>query len=289
MAPTEVSMLDTQTAQKRKRTQKPVQQSQPTLDPATLPIAPRPEPPISIRGHDPRYKRDFQIDVLYYDTNYLITYKPRAEDSSVLEANCLYGSGYRKHTPHSFEGILEKTDKPLVDDPKEKKVIIGTESLPGKPSTTEVEVLSRAYFLTYPVTHVRLRPLTGRRHQLRVHLSSIGHSILGDYTYEDPFTTVAFRTMLHSWKTIVPLPSGPLRIETDEPFAELLTEGPVEYNLKIPRVLVAVDGAITLEGAGQGLGQGVETDVGKDGESFEAVTTTAPDVAENREAQDSIS
>jgi len=31
---------------------------------------------------------------------------------------------------------------------------------------------------------VLLKPKTGRRHQLRVHLMSIGHPIVGDMTYE---------------------------------------------------------------------------------------------------------
>jgi len=33
------------------------------------------------------------------------------------------------------------------------------------------------------VTKVRYHPRTGRRHQLRVHSMSLGHPIVGDYTY----------------------------------------------------------------------------------------------------------
>ena len=36
----------------------------------------------------------------------------------------------------------------------------------------------------YPVTLLRLSPLTGRRHQLRVHCAHSGHPILGDLTYD---------------------------------------------------------------------------------------------------------
>jgi tRNA pseudouridine32 synthase/23S rRNA pseudouridine746 synthase len=35
----------------------------------------------------------------------------------------------------------------------------------------------------FPVTRVRLSPITGRTHQLRVHCAAIGHPILGDPTY----------------------------------------------------------------------------------------------------------
>jgi len=57
----------------------------------------------------------------------------------------------------------------------------------GKPSVTRWRVLHSS---APPVpagaadaTHVLLEPLTGRSHQLRVHLLSIGHPILGDALY----------------------------------------------------------------------------------------------------------
>jgi len=53
-------------------------------------------------------------------------------------------------------------------------------------------------------TLVKLHPHTGRTHQLRVHLSSIGHPIIGDYNYEVPFTDHE-RMMLHAWKINLPL------------------------------------------------------------------------------------
>jgi hypothetical protein len=46
-------------------------------------------------------------------------------------------------------------------------------------------------------TALLVRPLTGRRHQIRVHLAWIGHPIQGDPLFEkDPAT----RTCLHSWR-----------------------------------------------------------------------------------------
>ena len=50
-----------------------------------------------------------------------------------------------------------------------------------------------------PCTLVRLEPLTGRSHQLRVHLLSIGHAILGDNLYADPpLVEAASRLCLHA-------------------------------------------------------------------------------------------
>ena len=51
----------------------------------------------------------------------------------------------------------------------------------GKPSLTRWRVLSRD--TSRQTTRLALQPQTGRTHQLRVHLSAIGHAILGDALY----------------------------------------------------------------------------------------------------------
>jgi tRNA pseudouridine32 synthase / 23S rRNA pseudouridine746 synthase len=55
-----------------------------------------------------------------------------------------------------------------------------------KSSQTEFEVLSREYMdgeMRLPVTRLKLIPITGRTHQLRVHCAALGHPIVGDPTY----------------------------------------------------------------------------------------------------------
>jgi tRNA pseudouridine32 synthase / 23S rRNA pseudouridine746 synthase len=51
----------------------------------------------------------------------------------------------------------------------------------GKPSLTRYEVMKRED----QTTIVRLLPVTGRSHQLRVHMLSLGHPIVGDEFYSD--------------------------------------------------------------------------------------------------------
>jgi tRNA pseudouridine32 synthase/23S rRNA pseudouridine746 synthase len=62
----------------------------------------------------------------------------------------------------------------------------------GKPSLTRYRVLSR----TDTGSRVELEPVTGRSHQLRLHMLSIGHPILGDPLYGDESS--APRLLLHA-------------------------------------------------------------------------------------------
>lgn len=65
----------------------------------------------------------------------------------------------------------------------------------GKPSQTRW----RALGAEGPHTRMRLEPLTGRSHQLRVHLAALGHPILGDTLYAAPEIAAASpRLLLHA-------------------------------------------------------------------------------------------
>ena len=67
----------------------------------------------------------------------------------------------------------------------------------GKPSLTRWRL--RAQDPVAGTTHVELEPVTGRTHQLRVHLQAIGHPILGDALYADAATQAqAPRLLLHA-------------------------------------------------------------------------------------------
>ena len=71
-------------------------------------------------------------------------------------------------------------DLPLSADwPNRPKQKVDLES--GKPSRTQVEVLS--FDAATNMSRVKLIPITGRTHQLRVHLFAVGHAIVGDALY----------------------------------------------------------------------------------------------------------
>ncbi len=67
-------------------------------------------------------------------------------------------------------------------------------------------------------TRIELEPVTGRSHQLRVHLASIGHPILGDALYGD--VASAPRLLLHacSLSFVHPCSGKPLSLTSEAPF-----------------------------------------------------------------------
>ena len=84
-------------------------------------------------------------------------------------------------------------------------------------NTTRVE-LNRTCFEAHQAL---LEPITGRSHQLRVHLLALGHPILGDTLYAPPMVQAASpRLLLHarSLKLAHPSTGTPLSIECPVPF-----------------------------------------------------------------------
>ncbi|RLN89359.1 hypothetical protein BBJ28_00022869 [Nothophytophthora sp. Chile5] len=101
------------------------------------------------------------------------------------------------------EPVAYVFDAPIVEPHRSAGVFrmqVGDDrNASGKTSTTIAFVLGHGMDKSQPVTKVLLRPLNGRRHQLRLHLAHHGFPIAGDVTYgsqEDD----APRMMLHAWK-----------------------------------------------------------------------------------------
>ncbi|WP_309752775.1 RluA family pseudouridine synthase [Novosphingobium sp.] len=101
-------------------------------------------------------------------------------------------------------------DLPLAKQPGSggEKMMVD-ESGEGLTARTRYRVLDHA---GNRAAWVELQPLTGRTHQLRVHLAAIGHPIVGDGKYggKDAFLsgTISRKMHLHARRLIIPAPGG---------------------------------------------------------------------------------
>lgn len=90
----------------------------------------------------------------------------------------------------------------------------------GRPAETRFEIRDRLDSATL----LEAEPRTGRTHQIRVHLSSIGHPILGDRVYggagDDARRLGLTRPFLHSWRIAFDHPITGASIRREEPLPE---------------------------------------------------------------------
>ena len=113
--------------------------------------------------------------------------------------------------PEPREGMI---DAPLGRHPKNRKkqaVVAG-----GREALTKyrvLEVLSRGYSL------VEAEPVTGRTHQIRVHLAAIGHPIVGDSVYGRRSEVIG-RQFLHATRLAFAMPLGGREVEFESPLPE---------------------------------------------------------------------
>lgn len=115
------------------------------------------------------------------------------------------------HAPDNEWDII---DLPLITDwPNRPRSKVDFDI--GKPSTTGWRVLSN----TATTTRLELEPITGRSHQLRVHLAAIGHAIVGDRLYGAGHDTSG-RMLLHASAITLPHPltGGALSLQSPPPF-----------------------------------------------------------------------
>jgi 23S rRNA pseudouridine1911/1915/1917 synthase len=109
--------------------------------------------------------------------------------------------------PKEKEGVIRFQIRPSKSN-RLKKVAVKKLDTSGKRSvrTAETrykvkETIGDAFAL------VEAMPKTGRTHQIRVHLSAIGHPVVGDRLYHAK-KKIAKRQMLHAYKLELTLPSG---------------------------------------------------------------------------------
>ena len=115
-------------------------------------------------------------------------------------------------------------DRPIGRHPTDRKRMAVTDKN-SRPAVTHWEVLAR--YRGY--TLVRCRLETGRTHQIRVHMASLGHPLLGDFTYGAPSPEKGLEGQcLHAreLKFIHPRTGEPVHLETPLPayFQDVLSK-----------------------------------------------------------------
>ena len=113
-----------------------------------------------------------------------------------------------------IEGDSGNVDLPLICDwPNRPLQMVDHEN--GRASQTDWEVLERE---DSGFTRLALYPITGRTHQLRVHMAELGHPILGDdfYAHEQALKAET-RLQLHAHKLMIHHPNGGNQIWFESP------------------------------------------------------------------------
>ncbi|MDP4075328.1 RluA family pseudouridine synthase [Acidovorax sp. A1169] len=100
------------------------------------------------------------------------------------------------HMGQAGDGTWAEIDLPIAADWERRPLRVIDATL-GKPSLTRW--CADAHDAAANTTRVLLEPVTGRTHQLRVHLAAVRHAILGDALYADAATqALAPRLLLHA-------------------------------------------------------------------------------------------
>ncbi len=129
-----------------------------------------------------------------------------------IDAQRALGRAFEQRLVHKqYEAVVDgllasdagTVDLPLICDwPNRPRQMVSHEL--GKPSTTHYRVVNRDESARR--TRVALMPVTGRSHQLRVHMAALGHPILGDSLYASAPPAPGERLLLHAAQLTFPHP-----------------------------------------------------------------------------------
>lgn len=116
-----------------------------------------------------------------------------------------------------FREATGRVEAPIGRDPGHRQRMAVVDS--GRPAITDFTVMERMRRLT----RLEVRLLTGRTHQIRVHLASIGHPIAGDPVYGRRGDVVSPRPALHAQRLSFLHPDDGRRCDFESPLPADLT------------------------------------------------------------------
>ena len=152
---------------------------------------------LSVPGRLPEHQDSAYLRVLAQYPHAKITHRldmatsgilmfAKHRDAEVAVSKMFQARTVDKHYIALVQGQLDaegSVEVPLITDWENRPRQIVHFEL-GKPAKTLYQALS--YDTETDITRVLLTPITGRSHQLRVHMQYLGHPILGDTLYATP-------------------------------------------------------------------------------------------------------
>ncbi len=146
----------------------------------------------------------------------------------------------RKYYTAFVMGVLEAKrgiiDAPIARVEGQRKRVSGEEE--GKPASTYYQVTHEFHIGEESISVLAVEIETGRTHQIRSHLASIGHPLLGDELYGGNMRLMK-RPALHCAEIIFMTPFERTELEADAPLPEdlrRLVEHPEEIRLEDPDI-----------------------------------------------------
>jgi 23S rRNA pseudouridine1911/1915/1917 synthase len=111
----------------------------------------------------------------------------------------------------TFQESTGRIDAPIGRDPGHRQRMAVVDG--GRPAVTDFAVMERMR----RYTRLELRLLTGRTHQIRVHLASISHPIAGDHVYGRRGEEISARPALHAQRLTFLHPDDDRRCDFTSP------------------------------------------------------------------------
>ncbi len=165
------------------------------------------------KGFDRSPNRIFIVHRLDRDTSGVLVFAKTVEAKVALQG-CWEET--EKHYLAIVQGQMEPREQTITSCLAENSalhVYVTTDTARGKLSRTAYRVLREVGGLSL----LDINLLTGRKHQIRVHLASLGHPVVGDTEYGDRKKNAHERLALHARSLSFPHPFSHKRLTFEAP------------------------------------------------------------------------